>query len=276
MDLFGSNAGAISNGNARMNNVRDYNNQVQQHNSDIANQISNLGDQEKTGNIVQQIKDVGSEVWTGTQMPDKVKAYNTWRANKQATNPTENESRNLTAQAEETETAPSEDWFWGQAPPEARAEGRPEGISEVEDLVTGESGESGTLLNDGLKSAEGLTEDGLSKIGAATGILGAGAVGGMDLYSDIKAGKIAGNNWEQKTANVMQIGGALADIGGTVFPPLALIGGVIDLTAGAIGEIGDLVSQHTSADNLQKTKEKETVATVSAPSLPTIVTSRVQ
>ena len=87
---------------------------------------------------------------------------------------------------------------------------------------------------------------------------------GMDIYKDIKAGGIAGDNWASKASNVLQIGGEIADIGGTIFPPLALLGGVADIAAGVSGEVGDLIDsgkQDTADDTLaqQETEQTETL-----------------
>ena len=46
-DLYGSNAGAISMGNARTAQVRDLNDKIRQHNSDVSDKIQGLRDQEE-------------------------------------------------------------------------------------------------------------------------------------------------------------------------------------------------------------------------------------
>lgn len=81
---------------------------------------------------------------------------------------------------------------------------------------------------------------------------------GMDIYKDIKAGGIAGDNWASKASNVLQIGGAIADLGGTVFPPLALLGGTLDIASGVSGEVGDLIDSGKQDQETDKLQQQQT------------------
>ena len=120
-----------------------------------------------------------------------------------------------------------------------------------------------------LNEGESLATDFASKGMKALGGLGALATGGYDVYKDIESIKdghgIAGDNWAEKTSNILQIGGAISDLGGTVFPPLAVVGGVLDIASGVFGEVGasmDERQQEQSDDQLQQqnTEQKQAVA----------------
>ena len=53
-------------------------------------------------------------------------------------------------------------------------------------------------------------------------------------------------NSEEKVGNILQIGGAVSDIVGTAFPPAALLGGILDVTAGAIDTVGAQLEKQKS------------------------------
>ena len=76
MDLYGTNGNAIAMGNARMQAVRDFNDRVKQHNSDVADKIQGLREQESTVDTIKQIKDQATNLWTAKDIPGKVAEYN--------------------------------------------------------------------------------------------------------------------------------------------------------------------------------------------------------
>jgi hypothetical protein len=93
-DIYGTtNALAIQQGNARLQEVRDLNERIKQHNTDVATTIQGLREQAQTQETIQQVRDTGSALWAGAKMPDKIKAYNAWKAARNATNPTAQAAR---------------------------------------------------------------------------------------------------------------------------------------------------------------------------------------
>ena len=281
-DLYGTNAGAIAQGNARLQEVRDLNERIKEHNTDIANQIQGLRDQAKTSETIQAIRDQGTALWSGAKMPDKIKAYNDWKASRNATNPTasatKNQRQTVTDAQEEgtelqeitdspTETATREEGGLGRSAGEA-TESATEDVSE--DL-------GGKLATAGAEdAAEEVGETLAGKAaGFAGGLMGA-AQGGMDVYEDIKAGKIVGNNNWEKAGNLLQIGGSIADVVGMAFPPAALLGGVLDLASGATDAIGEALDADKTSEDLTQEQQQETEQTVAAPVLQTVTTGRTQ
>lgn len=264
-----ANQQAISLGNARNQAVRELNERIRQHNTDIANQISNIKDQVKTSDTIKQAKDTAQGLWTGAKMPDKIKAYQDYVASKKSSNPT-TQSENTTLENAET-NAPQDDATTPEQnptdpPTEPISEGSPTGesISETAEAST-------SRLTNGLKSTGAFSDETLDtlgkvggKLGAGAGVLGAGAIGGLDLYEDIKGKALAGNNNWEKASNLLQIGGSISDIVGSVYPPAALIGGVLDLTAGALDTVGE-GEDTTEADKEDKIQKQETETEVAQP-----------
>lgn len=264
-----ANQQAISLGNARNQSVRELNERIRQHNTDIANQISNIKDQVKTSDTIKQAKDTAQGLWTGAKMPDKIKAYQDYVASKKSSNPT-TQSENTTLENAET-NAPQDDATTPEQnptdpPTEPISEGSPTGesISETAEAST-------SRLTNGLKSTGAFSDETLDtlgkvggKLGAGAGVLGAGAIGGLDLYEDIKGKALAGNNNWEKASNLLQIGGSISDIVGSVYPPAALIGGVLDLTAGALDTVGE-GEDTTEADKEDKIQKQETETEVAQP-----------
>ncbi len=263
-----SSMNAIALGNSRRSQVREMNESIQAHNNNVANQISAIKDQAQTTNTITQAKDTAQGLWTGASMPDKIKAYKDWKASKTASNPTTQSEQ--TTQQTAQENAPENDATTPaqnttDPPTEPVAEGSPSGAS-----VSEEADNVGSKLTSGAPKGA-LSEAGetaFEKAGKGAGVLGAAAVGGLDIYNDIKAGKIAGNNGWEKAGNVLQIGGSIADIVGTIYPPAKLLGGVLDLTAGALDEVGGATDD--TADKQENTiQQTETEQTIAAPETAT-------
>ena len=205
MDLMTTNSGAIAEGNARMQSVRDYNNRVQTHNNGIAGQMKTLESGQTTASVLQQTKDELSETEVG--------------------------SSNLFDEAGET----------------ALGDSHP------------------GLFSKGLKAVS-ISDEALGTIGKGAGIIGSSAIGGYDIYKDFQGGKgfhLAGDNWASETSNALQIGGAIADIGGLIpglGAPLALFGGILDLAGAGLGEVGELIdsSKTKAADKTLAASQVET------------------
>ena len=239
-----ANQQAISLGNARNQAVRDLNERIRQHNTDVANSVSAIKDQIKTTDTIRQAKDTAQGLWTGSNMPSKIKAYQDYLASKKSSNPT-TQSENSTIENAQN-NAPQDDATTPEQnptdpPSEPVAEGSPTGES-----ISDEAEASTARLTNGLRKTGAFSDETLDtlekvggKVGKGAGVLGGLAIGGLDVYDDIKSDGLAGNNNWEKASNLLQIGGSVADIVGTAFPPAQLIGGVLDLTAGALDSVGE-------------------------------------
>ena len=141
-------------------------------------------------------------------------------------------------------------------------------------------GESGSLIHKGLKSVTGLSDDAIDKVGKGAGALGSAVTGGIDLYDDLKAGKVAGDNGWEKAGNITQIGGAIADVAGVAFPPAELVGGVLDLVGGALDGIGELFGgdkkKEQAKANEQKAEQQQKQQVQIAPKITTQQTALAQ
>ena len=263
-DLYGTSSQAISMGNARMSSVRDYNDRVREHNGNVTDAIQGLKEQEKTANTIQQVKDQATNLWTASDIPGKAKAYNDYFASRaagtaKASNPLENAQNTL------RDAAKSRASSTGQLTGDISKPSQ--GLADADKLATSGLAKEGENL-------VGKTK--LGAIGEKIGVLGSAAQGGMDLYEDIKSGGIAGNNNWEKTGNVLQIGGTVADMVGTIFPPAKLIGGILDLSSGITESIGDKLDADKQASDLKTQQTTETETTEAAPAQQTITTGRVQ
>lgn len=287
MDLYGTSGQAIAQGNMRTQAVRDLNEKISQHNTDIAEKIQGLKEQQQSANTILDIENTGKALWAGSKMPDKIKAYKEWKAKREAgqtnsTNPEQESNQTLQenadantphSQATTPEQNPTE------PPPEPVAEGSPAGASVSEEAGEVAEGE-GSKLSKGLTGAlEGEVEDGvLGKLGKASGAIGGIAQGSLDLYNDFKGGKgfhLAGDNWEEKSSNALNMAGAVADVGGTFFPPLALVGGVMDLASGALSEIGEKLDEDKQSSDLDQEQQTDQEQQVTAPAPDSVTTGRV-
>lgn len=267
MDLYGTNGMAIAQGNARRQQVRELNEKIQQHNTDVANAISEQFDQKKTTEKIRDAEQKAQALWTGANMPDKIKKFNDWKSKGDAkANPIANEA---SAQADRVEEAgpPAE----AEAPePEAPTASE---LSEVEPASFEED------AVEGLKSTGALKEGATSALGKAAGAAGgimAAAQGGLDIYEDVKAGGIAGNNNWEKAGNLLQIGGSIADLAGMAFPPAALIGGVLDLASSATTEIGEAADEGKEPEEEQAQIKAQQEQEIAVPAMQTVATGRVE
>lgn len=283
MDLYGTSGNAIAQGNMRTQQVRDLNEKIRQHNQDVADRIQGLREQTKTADTIKDALDTGKTLWEGSKMPGAIQNYKDWKAGKlKGSNPIEATNKALQETADEgnpLRNAMSENQLT-EAIQEPRAEGSPAGLSVSEEASEVAEGEGSKLSKGILQGAEGaLTEDGLTKLGKATGAIGGLANGAMDLYADFKGGKgfhLAGDNWEEKTGNALNLAGSVADVAGTFYPPLALVGGAVDLASSAFDAIGSKLDEDKESNELTQQQQKETISEVKAPAQQTIVTGRTQ
>jgi hypothetical protein len=283
MDLYGTSGTAIAQGNMRTQQVRDLNDKIRQHNQEVADRITGLQEQTKTADTIKQALDTGRTLWEGSKMPGAIKNYQDWKAGKnKGTNPetaTNNALRESATEGDPMRQAMGENQLRDFAGEATRAEASPAGASLAEEAES-VAGSKGKLAN-GVETLleDGLTESGVEKLGKATGAVGGLTTAGIDLYQDFKGGKgfhLAGDNWEEKTGNALSLAGSVADVAGTFYPPLAIIGGAVDLASSAFDAIGEKVSEDKESDDLKQQQQQETIQQVSAPAQQTITTGRVQ
>lgn len=284
LDLYGTSANAVAQGNARSSAVRDLNERIRQHNTDVANQISGLKDQVKN---VQQLKDLqqtAQTLWTGKGMPDKVKAFNDYYANKTASNPTTQSER--TTRTTAVENPAPEGSATTPAAARASAPAQSSAVTEAEAVsgATGEAGQvgaEGSKLSQGIETAVGKGSNIAGKFGEGAGVLMSAGAGAMDLYQDYEDSKrdghfeIAGNNAWEKAGNILQIGGSVADVAGVFFPPAKLLGGVLDLASAGTDAIGEKLDDKPDK-TLDQEQQQETEQEMSIPAGQTLTTGRTQ
>jgi hypothetical protein len=246
MDLYSSDFAGIQEGNLRTQSIVNANKAVDEHNKNLAEQMSSLQSQQKTADVVEQTKDLTQGFWASGKLPDATKAWKSWSSGETdfRGNPTSTEQKGFSDTADAVAAGEKEDL----------------GLKDTGDGV--------------FESAEGGAQDALAEGGGAlegagdfaefaskgVGALASAGIGGYDIYKDFEGGKfhIAGDNWASKASNVLQIGGAIADIGGTVFPPLALIGGVADIAGGIAGEIGEKIDEGKEKSEDQQLQQEQT------------------
>ena len=246
MDLYTSDIGAIQEGNMRTKSVMDRNQAIVQHNNDVGTQIASLQAQQKTGAETEGLLQATQQFWRGGKLPNEI-----------------------TALQEHLKTGGT---LFSNPIQQAQK-------AATSALTTAQRIGTSTDLP---AAGEALAEEAGSRLsGALKGLSGATAVatGAVDIYKDIQSISsghgIAGDNWMSKTSNVLQIGGAIADVGGTVFPPLAVLGGVVDIAAGALGEIGAAKDTVTQAVADAKLKAQNIQQQIVQPAQEAVSTGRV-
>jgi|13_taG_2_1085334.scaffolds.fasta_scaffold13011_2 hypothetical protein len=259
-DLFGTNGQAIAMGNARREQVRDLNERIKEHNDGISmnintikNQIAGQESTVKSSAMFKEIQDQATNIWAGKEMPAKIKAYNEWKASRVASNPEFNTIQTSRGNVDKTSGRLVDDSAEGsEALAKPVAETAPAG-------ETAEAVEGGieSDIKAGLKNTGAVEESLVGKVASKVGVLGSAAMGGYDLYEDIKGGKIAGNNDWEKASNLLQIGGSVADIAGTIFPPAKLIGGILDIASGVTDSVGEKLDETKQASDLEGEQQKE-------------------
>ena len=282
-DLYGT-SGAIALGNMRTQMVREMNNNIKEHNEKVQTTIQGLQDQASSAFLTKEIRDQAVNLWTGKDMPAKVSEFNKYFADRAAAkakkaNPVENTQENLGESQEAPtpedamtpeQTTGATDAPAGEPVSEGAAQG--ESVADVAEGAEADVGEGlanslkGSAAKAGEEAAEGFGKKASGLLGKA-GVLGSAALGGYDLYQDIKKGGIQGNNDWEKASNVLQIGGSLADLAGTFFPPAKLIGGVLDIASGVTDSVGEKLDEDKTSDDLKAEQTKQTDTDVSGASL---------
>lgn len=263
MDLYSSDFAGIQEGNMRTQAIVDANKAVDAHNKSIGEQMTSLQAQQKTADILEQTKDLTQGFWASGKLPDAAKAYKSWSSGETdfRGNPTSTEQSGLSDTADAVAAGEKEDL----------------GLKDTGDgIFESEEGGAQAELSEGGSALEGFG-DAAEFATKGIGALASAGIGGYDIYQDFQGGKfhIAGDNWASKASNVLQIGGAIADIGGTVFPPLALLGGVADIAGGIAGEIGEKIDEGKEKSEDQQLQQEQTEQKQAIEVQPAQVTGRV-
>ena len=259
MDQYGIDGQSIAMGNARRSQVRDLNDRIKSHNKDIAESLTATAATNRTTDQIRDAQNAAQGIWTGSGMPNKIKSFNAWKNGGAASKP------NVVADAASTqrEGVPST----GEKTPTDKLT-----TTEYPDVFESETADA---LADH-SSLSSTASDAVSGAGKVAGGLLSAAVGGVDIYKDVKAGGIAGNNNWEKAGNLLQIGGSIADIVGLAFPPAELLGGVLDLASAATNEVGSAEDESHSSADLKPKISANTVATVATPITQSSIVGNVQ
>jgi hypothetical protein len=274
MDLYTADVGAISSGNMRNQAAETANEAIQYHNNQLGNQLEGLRRQAEQGLQAQQAEQGIQGAISGFMdlraVKSGVSAYKDYLAKGQSKASALADLTSGPAQAGEVRMDPDAE----QAPevearPNTTAEpntsAAPEGaaaqgtadVNPTSDdhtaITAGEAddGGDGSLLKKGM-SKIGLTEEGAEKLGKGVGALSSVAFAGLDIYNDVKKGKLGDNGWED-VGQVAQIGGAISDVVGTVFPPAELLGAGLGLVGGLFSDIGEAFESSKEKQEKQQT-----------------------
>jgi len=273
MDLFQADAGAISSGNMRSSQAESANEAIQFHNRELAKQAQGILQQGQQGlssqRAQQQISGVMSGFMEARGLKSGIDTFKNYRRAQQAT-----------ANQPNTTTEPNVSATPEGAPAQGTADTNPSAV-EHGAITAGEedTGKTGSMFHNGLKSITGVSDEAIDRVGRGVGALGSAATAGIDIYNDVKKGKMGDNGWES-VGQVAQIGGAISDVVGTAFPPAELLGGALGVVGGIFDDIGEAVegkkkqkeadeakqeSQATLAQQEQATPVQATAQIAAAP-----------
>ena len=274
MDLYTADVGAIQNGNMRSQAAESANEAIQYHNNQLANQLEGLRRQAASAATAQQVEQGIQGAISGYMdlrgLKQGISSYRDYVAKGQTKASALRDLTSGPAQAGEVRADPDAE----QAPQiearptateEPNATPTPEGApaqgtadtnptaDDHTDITAGPDEEGGgdSLVKKGM-SRLGLTEEGAEKLGKGVGALGSAAFAGLDIYNDVKKGKLGDNGWED-VGQIAQIGGAISDIAGTVFPPAELLGAGLGVVGGIFEDIGEAFESSKKTQEQQET-----------------------
>lgn len=275
MDLFSTNAGHMH-GNMIDSRIAQVNAGIINANNQLADTITGLKEQQKENEYLSSAKNLVSSAYSGGAYNTKLEAYKQFVAEggkglglKQAGREAVQEIRSTGEGLRDAGMGIKEAVF-SKSPldehistskittaGEMGAEGRT-GLSHAEHVE--EMGSK--LVKGGLQEGEelvGKVSGVAGKLGKGLGIAGGLATGGMALFDDFKGGNfhLQGDNTAEKIANAGQIIGAGLDVIGTVAPPVALLGGAVDILSGIIGGVGSIEEGGEKEKQLDKQGEKQ-------------------
>ena len=265
MDLFQSDAGAISSGNMRNGATDSVNEAISFHNNELAKQAQGIRQAASDALSQQRTEQTISGIMSGYMesrgLKSGIQSYKDYVAQgrskatalqqKAATlqdqvgaqirndpapsaEPTAEARPNTTAEPNVSATPEG-------APAQGTADANPSAV-EHGAITAGEedTGKTGSMFHNGLKRIAGVSDEAIDRVGKGVGAIGSAAVAGVDIYNDVKKGKLGDNGWED-VGQVAQIGGAISDVVGTAFPPAELLGGALGVVGGIFSDIGEAV-----------------------------------
>jgi hypothetical protein len=114
----------------------------------------------------------------------------------------------------------------------------------------------------GLRGFIGGAGDVLEKGTKIAGTIGSAVSAGQDIYDDIKSGHVAGDNWEEQTANIGNIVGGVLDVAGLVpgLQILGAVGGIVSAGSAALQGVGDSIDAAKDAANKPAQAVQEAIA----------------
>lgn len=275
MDLFSSNVGSIH-GNMLDSKFAQVNAGINNANNQLADTITGLKEQQKENEYLSSAKNLVSSAYSGGAYNTKLEAYKQFVAEggqglglKQAGREAVQEIRSTGEGLRDAGKGIKEAVF-SKSPLD-------EHISTSKITTAGEMGAEGRtglthaehveemgskLIKGGLQEGEefvGKAGNLAGKLGKGLGIAGGLATGGMALFDDFKGGSfhLQGDNTAEKIANAGQIIGAGLDVIGTIAPPIALIGGAVDILSGIIGGVGSIEEGGEKEKELDKQGEQQ-------------------
>ena len=268
MDLFQADAGAISSGNMRNQAADSVNEAVQFHNSELAKQAQGIrqaaSDALSQQRTEQGISNIMSGFMEARGLKSGIQSYKDYVAQgrskaaalQEKAASLQNQMGNTGAEIRNN-PAPAEEPVVEARPnttEEPNATATPEGpaaqgtadpnptAAEHGAITAGEedTGKTGSMFHNGLKRVAGISDEAIDRVGKGVGAIGSAAVAGVDIYNDVKKGKLGDNGWED-VGQVAQIGGAISDVVGSAFPPAELLGGALGVVGGIFSDIGEAV-----------------------------------
>jgi hypothetical protein len=276
MDLYTADVGAIQNGNMRNQAAESANEAIQYHNNQLANQLEGLRRQAASAATAQEVEQGIQGAISGYMdlrgLKQGISSYRDYVAKGQKkvsalqqlkAEPASQDGAVMVndpspQQEPTTESQPTTTTEPNATPtPEgAAAQGTADTNPTADDhtnITAGPDEEGGgdSLVKKGM-SRLGLTEEGAEKLGKGVGALGSAAFAGVDIYNDIKQGKLGDNGWED-VGQVAQIGGAISDTIGTVFPPAELLGAGLGVVGGIFEDIGEAFETSKTKQEQQET-----------------------
>ena len=144
------------------------------------------------------------------------------------------------------------------------AEGGSEAVEGVVSDAKAQATATATKAGKGLATRAitgltGVTEETAGKVIKVAGVAGALATGGLDIAADIKAGGIAGADWEEKASNVGGIVGSGLEVFGAAAGATGIgapIGAIAELAGFGISAISGLFGVEGAAREAIKQKEE--------------------
>jgi len=266
MDLYTSDIGAVSNGNMRHQRQDALNQSIQEHNNDLAGQITDqykqAGATAKTSDLVQSGFNMVNSAVNQSRLAGAYKGFqkvangdmpsgvNSLEGIKDAVSQANAYTKRLGLQGSQ---AKARQQFKDYAEAQESTEPSPPEAGE------GDS-KAGQSLEEGLEEAgeeTGKVAKGVKALGKAGGIF----AGGFQAYEDIKSGHLAGNNGWEKAGNLFQIGGGIADTIGMFSGPVGAVADIVgvgsDIIGGALEGIGELVEGKGEKQKAQQEAQEQ-------------------